>query len=152
MVGVVGHFSMAQTNHKFPHYCVLGIISPPKLLALLVHYFIFHSYMHGDYFYTCTCVEIIFILFFHSYMPGDYFVCRIVKLTSPNLNYFIISGAVLLYGSVYVRVYFDSSELYNDVRCNVSNMYIQSYSTSILSGADPETRGWGGGSQNRKTA
>ena len=46
---------------------------------------------------------------------------RIVKLTSPNLNYFIILGAIFLFASIYIRVYFDSSRLYNFIRCNVSS-------------------------------
>ena len=29
------------------------------------------------------------------------FSCRLVKLSSPNLNYFIIIGAVLMYSSIY---------------------------------------------------
>ncbi len=58
---------------------------------------------------------------------------RIVKLTSPYLNYFIVAGALCLFGSIYIRVYFDSSRLYNGIRCNVitSSMVTLSLVTGV---------------------
>ena len=48
-------------------------------------------------------------------------VClRIVKLISPNLNYFVAIGGIMLYGLVYVRIYMTSDETYNYIRCYVS--------------------------------
>jgi len=47
---------------------------------------------------------------------------RIVKLTSPKLNYFVVAGALCLYGSIYFRLYPESSEIYQHVRCNVSTV------------------------------
>ena len=32
------------------------------------------------------------------------FTCRAVKLSSPNLNYFIIAGAVLMYISIFISL------------------------------------------------
>ena len=45
---------------------------------------------------------------------------RIVRLTSPNLNYFILAGGITLYSSVFFRLFPSDSELYTHVRCNVS--------------------------------
>ena len=44
----------------------------------------------------------------------------IVRLTSPNLNYYIVVGSLCLYGSIYIRIYPASSELFTHARCNVS--------------------------------
>ena len=44
--------------------------------------------MHGNY---------------SAFQFGNYFSCRVIKLTSPNLNYIIIFGCVLLMvGNVFV--------------------------------------------------
>ncbi len=58
-------------------------------------------------------------------ITANYFLCRIVRLTSPNLNYFILGGAVFLYVSIYFRLYPDSSEVYQHARCNVSRAVIR---------------------------
>ena len=59
-----------------------------------------------------TTSEMIFWLLFTTY--------SIVRLTSPNLNYYIIVGSLCLYGSIYIRIYPASSELFTHARCNVS--------------------------------
>ena len=49
-------------------------------------------------------------------------VCRVVKLSSPNLNILIIAGAVLLYVSVFLYVFsVDHMEevLTQTILCNV---------------------------------
>ena len=63
----------------------------------------------------------------------DIHVCmfqyRLVRLTSPNLNYFIIAGAVIFYSSVYTFFYVPQTSLEvvaivcNVSRLNSSNMY-----------------------------
>ena len=47
--------------------------------------------------YICTLIWNIMIII----MP---FICRVVKLTSPNLNYVIIAGALLMFLSVYINL------------------------------------------------
>ena len=49
--------------------------------------------------------------------------CRIVRMTSPNLNYFIAVGALLLYTSVYVGVLHTTDETAVKVHCIVSIQY-----------------------------
>lgn len=51
---------------------------------------------------------------------------RIVKLSSPNLNYFIIAGALLMYVSVYFHFLPDRSMggKIAQVRCVVSNVVL----------------------------
>ena len=48
---------------------------------------------------------------------------RIVRLTSPNLNYCIIAGAILIYGSVFVSLPVTSSVSMWDIYCKVYNNY-----------------------------
>ena len=45
---------------------------------------------------------------------------RIVRLTSPNLNYFIIAGSYIMYISIFIRLMPSGDETVNYVRCNVS--------------------------------
>lgn len=47
-------------------------------------------------------------------------VYRIVRLTSPNLNYFIIAGSYIMYSSIFIRLIPSGDETVNYVRCNVS--------------------------------
>ena len=52
-------------------------------------------------------------------------VCRVVKLSSPNLNILIITGAVLLYVSVFLYVFsVDDMEeaLTQTILCNVRRL------------------------------
>lgn len=65
---------------------------------------------------------------FQKIYTVDLNICRIVRLTSPNLNYFIIVGALCIYMSVYIRFYVTSNEIYHNIRCNVSS----AVHTSIL--------------------
>ena len=46
--------------------------------------------------------------------------CRIVKLTSPKLNYIIIAGAVLMYISTYFYLLPSTIEAVVQARCIVS--------------------------------
>ena len=52
----------------------------------------------------------------------DYLPYRVIKLTSPNLNYFLISGAVMMYSSVYIGVLYTTDETCAQVHCIVSLM------------------------------
>ena len=45
---------------------------------------------------------------------------RVIKLTSPNLNYFLISGVVMMYSSVYIGLLYTTNETSVHVRCIVS--------------------------------
>lgn len=49
-----------------------------------------------------------------------FFICRVVRLTSPNLNYLIIAGALLLYASVVFIVTPTLEEETATIYCNVS--------------------------------
>jgi len=49
-----------------------------------------------------------------------FFICRVVRLTSPNLNYLIIAGALLLYASVVFLVTPTLEEETATIYCNVS--------------------------------
>ena len=44
----------------------------------------------------------------------------IVRLTSPNLNYYIVVGSVCLYVTIYIWIYPATSEIFTYVQCNVS--------------------------------
>lgn len=46
--------------------------------------------------------------------------CRVIKLTSPNLNYFLLTGVFINFAATYVRLYPDISEHYATIRCSVS--------------------------------
>ena len=50
----------------------------------------------------------------------NYLPYRVIKLTSPNLNYFLISGVVMMYSSVYIGLLFTTNETRVHVRCFVS--------------------------------
>ena len=52
---------------------------------------------------------------------------RIVKLTSPNLNYVVLFGAFTLYGSIYFYVLPSERELTSTLYCHVRN---KKYSSS----------------------
>jgi hypothetical protein len=45
-----------------------------------------------------------------------------VKLSSPNLNYIIIAGAILMYASVYIYLLPSETEIFTHVRCIVSQL------------------------------
>ena len=49
----------------------------------------------------------------------EYLLYRVVKLASPNLNYLIIVGSVLLYTCVYLYVYSPDSFSEETFMCNV---------------------------------
>jgi gamma-aminobutyric acid type B receptor len=46
---------------------------------------------------------------------------RVVKLTSPTLNYFLIIGAFLMFFSIYIRLLPDTSKTAYQYRCNLQN-------------------------------
>lgn len=48
------------------------------------------------------------------------FTCRIIRLTSPNLNYFIIGGAIILYSIPYITLQQTFSESVSLFACVVS--------------------------------
>lgn len=48
------------------------------------------------------------------------YLCRIVKLTSPNLNYFIIAGAIIMYASTFFYVLPTTSVVLIQACCIVS--------------------------------
>ncbi len=47
-------------------------------------------------------------------------IARVVQLTSPNLNYFIIGGSVLMFTSVYIGVLPTTEQSVVHVQCIVS--------------------------------
>ena len=47
-------------------------------------------------------------------------IYRIIRLTSPNLNYFIVCGALILYMSVYIRMARTNNATFWKVNCHVS--------------------------------
>ena len=42
--------------------------------------------------------------------------CRIVKLISPDLNYFVVIGAIMLYEMICFRVYRSGTLLYAEIK------------------------------------
>ncbi len=61
-----------------------------------------------------------FIIIINIILLDCSIVCyRIVRLTSPNLNYFILLGASLLYISVFLRLYPNTGWIFTEVICNV---------------------------------
>ena len=57
------------------------------------------------------------------------FLPRIVKLTSPNLNYLVLLGAFLMYTSVYFYVLPSTKEFTSTLYCHVSNFCFVSLAT-----------------------
>ncbi len=49
-----------------------------------------------------------------------FFAHRIVRLTSPNLNYFILLGALLVYGTIFVYLIRTTNPQIFKIRCYVS--------------------------------
>lgn len=50
-------------------------------------------------------------------------LCRLIRLTSPNLNYIVITGAIIIYSSVYTYFYIPQAPLkLVEVKCNVSTL------------------------------
>ena len=47
-------------------------------------------------------------------------IYRIIRLTTPNLNYFIVCGALILYVSVYIRMARTNNATFWKVNCHVS--------------------------------
>ena len=47
-------------------------------------------------------------------------IYRIIRLTSPNLNYFIVCGALILYVFVYIRMAQRNDATFWKVNCHVS--------------------------------
>ena len=64
------------------------------------------------------------------------FFYRIVKLTSPKLNYIVLLGAFMLYTSVYFYVLPSTQKLTSTVYCHVStNVYcfvVHGYESKVL--------------------
>ena len=50
------------------------------------------------------------------------YIIRLIKLSSPKLNYMIIIGAIILYMDVYLFVIPLENERYAVVVCNVSSV------------------------------
>ena len=57
---------------------------------------------------------------------------RIVQMTSPNLNYFIIVGSYILYASVFVRLIPSTDKTVNYVRCNVCDTILCVHAYGLL--------------------
>ena len=57
-----------------------------------------------------------------AFFPSNalYFNFRIVKLTSPNLSYFMIAGTIIIYSSVYFRLLPTTALSYARFLCSVS--------------------------------
>ena len=50
---------------------------------------------------------------------------RIIRLTTPNLNYFIIAGALILYSCIYIRMARTSSALFWKINCHVRTSIVE---------------------------
>ena len=66
-------------------------------------------------------LSIFFMYNNHLYLV--FFTYRVVKLTSPNINYFVIIGAYLLYSSIFFRVLPSTNLAANSARCIVSKSH-----------------------------
>ena len=62
------------------------------------------------------------------------FLYRIVKLTSPNLNYIVIVGAIFMYGSVFSRMLPNTDQASLDVRCYVSVYWMDGWMDEWMDG------------------
>ena len=60
------------------------------------------------------------ILQLHAFLSPSMNMCRLIKLTSPNLNYIIGAGAILLYLGIYVMAIPSTDPTAVTVLCNVS--------------------------------
>ena len=61
-----------------------------------------------------------FFSYIYTYIHTNiYTYIRIVRLTSPNLNYSILAGALLMYGSAFVRLPYTSNLTVWDFSCKV---------------------------------
>ena len=58
----------------------------------------------------------IYILYVHTTL---FYNCSLIRLTSPNLNYLIGSGAILLYLAIIVTVLPATSAVFASVLCNL---------------------------------
>ena len=74
----------------------------------------------------CQCICI------HMLLATYIFLCRIVKLTSPNLNYVVLVGAFFLYSSIYFYVLPSREQLNSTVYCHVSFFKTQTWSQLSL--------------------
>lgn len=55
------------------------------------------------------------------------FLCRIVRLSSPNLNLLVGIGAIILYMDIIITVIPTTSKVVNTILCNVSSHVIFSW-------------------------
>ncbi len=60
----------------------------------------------------------------HVRISCIFFYCRVVKLTSPNINYFVIIGAYIQYTSIFFRVLPSTDPDVNLATCLVSTVMI----------------------------
>ena len=58
--------------------------------------------------------------------------CRLIKLTSPNLNYIIGAGAILLYLAIYVLAIPSTDPTAVAVLCNVSAQLCEAMTGSYM--------------------
>jgi len=49
---------------------------------------------------------------------------RVVRMTSPKLNYFIVTGSLLMYCSVFIQVLYSTDRTAAHIRCIVSTSCI----------------------------
>ena len=68
---------------------------------------------HCTYDSICICI----------FTPDSFVFYRIVRLISPNLNYLIVTGAIMLYASVYFFMVSSTDELTVTISCHVSMQY-----------------------------
>ena len=72
--------------------------------------------MSIHYFQSCIIMCTFNINFFHDCL-------RVVKLSSPNLNYIIIVGVILLYTSVFMYTYSAEGATLQTFLCNVRTLH-----------------------------
>jgi gamma-aminobutyric acid type B receptor len=69
-------------------------------------------------YYTIAAVGIVFT-FVCLIFNVKYRNTRVVKLTSPTINYFLIVGSFMMFLSIYIRVLPHTGEMVNIYRCNI---------------------------------
>ena len=102
-----------------------------KSLPLLPFYMYICMYQYTLYdMYICTSMCLRITLYgFHVALN---FPPRIVKLTSPNLNYLVLLGAFLMYTSVYFYVLPSTKEFTSTLYCHVSNFCFALLATDCI--------------------
>ena len=115
--------------------CLCGCISRDQHDSIIFHtHFSTHTQVEcihncpttKMWLYHVYIITVIMVWLFFSCITV-YPCCRVVKLTSPLINYFLIVGSYMMFFSIYIRVLPYTGESVNTYRCNVSlrNSYVR---------------------------